>query len=173
MAEAGRILVGRFGAPHGVRGQVRLKSFTAEPEAIASYRTLKLVSGKPVRIASLRPQGAMLVATVDGVTSREAAETLNNLELFVDRAELPEPDEEEFYHADLIGLVAKGPDGAAIGTVTGVQDFGGGDIIAIRMPNGGELLVTFTRTNVPVVDVAGGFVVVVPPEETQVEGEGQ
>ncbi|GIL00523.1 MAG: ribosome maturation factor RimM [Alphaproteobacteria bacterium] len=167
MVAARLVLVGRFGAPHGVRGEVRLKSFTAEAEQIARYSTLRLASDTPVRILSARAQGGMLVARVAGVTTREAAQALANADLFIDRAELPRPDEDEFYHSDLIGLEARDKAGHPIGTVVAVHDFGAGDIVAIGRPDGRELLVAFTRANVPVVDIAGGFVVVAPPAETE------
>ena len=117
-----RILVGKFGAPHGVRGEVRLKSFTDDPLAIGDYGSLSTGDGSPVEIVSLRPQKAMLVARLKGCDSREAAEKLNGLELFIDRAELPETeDEDEFYLADLIGLEVRDASGEAIGSIAWLE----------------------------------------------------
>lgn len=167
MAAAQPILVGQFGAAHGVRGEIRLKSFTEAPEQIADYKTLRLKSGVAVKLVSLRPQGSMLVARVESVDDRTAAEALTGAELFVDRAELAEPEEDEFYQADLVGLEVRDPEGAKIGVVTAVQDFGAGDIIEIRPEKGAGFMVAFTRDNFPEVNVAGGYLVVHRPAETE------
>lgn len=168
-----RILVGKFGAPHGVRGEIRLKSFTDDPEAIAGYRTLATGVGTPVAILSLRPQGAMLVARLKGCESREAAEALNGVELFIDRAELPETeDKDEFYLADLIGLEVREA-GAPIGKVIAVENFGAGDIIEIKPVTGAAFMVAFTRESVPEIDTQAGYLVLVRPAETEAREEGE
>ena len=116
-----RILVGRFGAPHGVRGELRLQSFTQDPKAIGGYDPLVAGDGRRFTLKSVRLlKEAMLVVRVDGIADRNAAEALTHVELFVDRTVLPPPDEEEFYIADLIGLDAMTADGAPIGKVIGV-----------------------------------------------------
>ena len=158
-----RVLVGIFGAPHGVRGQIRLKSFTGVPEAIAGYGALGDAAGsRRFVVTALRLlKGDMFVATLEGVDQREAAVALNGVELFVPRAALPVADAEEFYHADLIGLRAEAVDGALLGTVRNVLNFGAGDILEIAPAAGGEMLVLpFTKAVVPVIDVAGGRLVV-------------
>ncbi|MEC9342574.1 MAG: ribosome maturation factor RimM [Pseudomonadota bacterium] len=168
----GRILVGKFGAPHGVRGEIRLKSFTEDPEAIAGYETLATEDGEPVEILSLRPQGAMLVARLKGSESREAAEKLTNLELFIERSELPAPeDEDEFYLADLIGLDVVEA-GESIGKVAAVQDFGAGDILEVKPATGASFMVAFTRETVPEIDLDAGHLVLVRPAETEAREAG-
>ncbi|MCU0791039.1 MAG: ribosome maturation factor RimM [Nitratireductor sp.] len=167
------ILVGKFGAAVGLKGEVRLQSFTAEPEAIAGYRTLALDDGSRVRIASLRPQGNVLVARIEGVNDRNAAERLTGRELFIDRAELPETeDEDEFYLADLVGLEVRDVSGAKTGVVAAVHNFGAGDILEIRPVSGPVFMAPFTKAAVPDVKIAEGHLVFVPPAETS-EREGE
>lgn len=169
-----RILVGKFGAPHGVRGEIRLKSHTDDPEAIAGYRSLSTGAGMPVEIVSLRPQGAMLVAKLKGCDNREAAEALNGVELYIDRTELPDTvDEDEFYLADLIGLDARAPDGESIGKVIAVENFGAGDIIEIKPAKGAAFMVAFTRDSVPEIDIDAGYLVLVRPAETEAREDGE
>jgi 16S rRNA processing protein RimM len=166
------VLLGRFGAPHGVRGEIRLQSFTAEPGAIASYGPLFDKSGaRRFKLLGARAQGKdMFVARVEGVDDREAAQRLNGLELFLPRENLPEPEEDEFYLTDLVGLRAETEAGASLGEVIALRNFGAGDILEVRPSGGGEsVYYLFTKAVVPVVDVAGGRVVVAPPAE--VEGE--
>jgi len=163
------VLLGRFGAAHGVRGEIRLQSFTADPLAIASYGPLHDKSGqRRFALEHVRPQGKdMLVARVAGVTDRAGAEALRGVELYLPRENLPPPDEDEFYLADLIGLSAQSLEGADLGRVVAVRNFGAGDILEVAPPQGGEtLLYPFTRAVAPVVDVAGGRVVIAPPIET-------
>jgi 16S rRNA processing protein RimM len=171
---AGRILVGRFGAPHGVRGELRLQSFTQDPAAIASYGPLSGGTGQQLfTIKSLRPlKDNLFVARVAGVDSRTAAEALTNVELFISRDALPPPDEDEFYLADLIGLTAVDEAGSPVGKVIAVPNYGAGDILEIAPVAGGEsLLLPFTKAVVPVIDFAARRVTVVPPEVTTVPGE--
>ncbi len=161
-----KILAGKFGAAVGLRGEVRLQSFTADPMAIAGYASLALEDGVKVTIAALRPQGKVLVAQVKGVTSREAAEKLTGRELFFDRAELPETeDEDEFYLADLAGLEVRDETGKVTGTVIAAHDFGAGDILEIRPVAGASFMAPFTKAAFPVVDVGAGYLVFVPPPE--------
>lgn len=170
-----RLLVGRFGAAHGVRGEVRLQSFTADPAAIAGYRDLSDGAGtRRFAIKALRHvRDNLFVARIEGIADRAAAERLTNVELYLPRALLPAPAEGEFYHADLIGLTALDAARALIGRVANVLDFGGGDILEIAPVGGGEtLLFPFTREIVPEIDLAGGFLVVVPPREVAGEDEG-
>jgi len=173
-----RILVGRFGAPHGVRGELRLQSFTQDPQAIGAYAPLFDESGRGrYKIVSLRPvKGASFVVRIEGVTTREAAAALTNQSLYIERDNLPEPEEEEFYLADLIGLSAFARDesGAELpfGRVKDVLNFGGGDIIEIEPPEGGEtIFLPFTRAVVPELDLAARRLVVVPPDEIEAREE--
>jgi 16S rRNA processing protein RimM len=173
MSAKNLVLLGRFGAPHGVRGEIRLQSFTGDPLAIGSYGPLTDRSGeRSFTLLSLRAQGKdMLVVRVDGVGDRSAAAALTGVELYVARDSLPPPeDEEEFYLADLVGLRAETAAGEEIGRVVAVRNFGAGDILEVVPEGGGEtLLFPFTRAIVPTVSVAEGRVVIVPPEE--VEGD--
>ncbi len=168
------VLMGRFGAPHGVRGEIRLQSFAGDPLAIADYGPLTDRSGrKSIVILDLRPQGKdMLVARVDGVRDRDGAQALNGVELFLARDRLPAPEADEFYLADLEGLRAESAVGEEIGRVVAVRNFGAGDILEIAPVGGGEtLMFPFTKAVAPIIDLAGGRIVVEPP--TQTEGESE
>ena len=166
MAE--RICVAQIGGPHGIRGEVKLKSFTADPLAVKDYGPLTSEDGSTqFEIETVRPAKSHLVARFRGVDDRNAAERLTNLKLFVPRDRLPPPAADEFYHVDLIGLSAVTSDGAEVGTVVAIHDFGAGDILELRPPAGGaSLLLPFTDTFVPSVDIAGGRIVVAPMEAT-------
>ncbi|MBS9478239.1 ribosome maturation factor RimM [Ancylobacter radicis] len=162
-----RIMLARIGAPHGVRGEVRLFIFAGDPEALLDYAPLTDEAGKRVfRIASMRPGKEHFVARLDGVATREAAEALTNTGLYVTRDLLPEPeDEDDFYHADLIGLAAVTVAGELFGKVLAMHDFGAGDILEIAPEGGGKtLMLPFTRAVVPSVDLKGGRIVVEPGE---------
>jgi 16S rRNA processing protein RimM len=163
MAPAGRILVGEIGRPHGVRGLVKLRSFTADPAAIASYGPLTDATGERRFALTLLADG---LARVEGVDEREAAARLTGTALYIERASLPPPEEDEFYLADLVGLRAETAAGEPLGRVRSVEDNGAGAFLALDGPP--ERFVPFTRACVPVVDTAGGRVVVELPEETAV-----
>lgn len=157
-----QILVGVIGAAHGTRGELRLKSYTGEPGAVAGYGPLSTEDGsRRFTITGARPlKDDMLVVRLEGVDDRTAAESLTNTRLFVPRANLPPPEEDEFYHADLVGLRVETMAGVAVGHVVGLQDFGAGDLIEIAPPRGDTVLVPFTKAFVPVVDLAAGRIVV-------------
>jgi 16S rRNA processing protein RimM len=174
-----RVLVGRIGAPHGVKGEVRLMSFTEDPKAIGGYGPLTDARGAlQFEIAALRPlKDNLFVARIAGIMTREAAEALTNIDLYVGRDAFAPTAEDEFYRADLIGLAARNAAGEYVGHIVHVLNFGGGDILEIAPDAGGEsLLVPFTKEAVPVVDVAGGEIVIAPPVEIEAnplpEGEG-
>lgn len=176
VAPGNRVCVAEIGGAHGIAGEVRLRAFTTDPLAIMGYGTLHAEDGRGFTIAAVRPAKNCLVARLAGVTDRTAAERLRNLKLYVPRDRLPPIDEPEtYYHADLVGLAAVGPDGASIGTVSAVQNFGAGDLLEIRPAAGGPtLLLPFTEAVVPLIDVPGGRVVVNPPDEPSSErGEGE
>jgi 16S rRNA processing protein RimM len=165
---AERICVGRIGAAHGTRGEVKLWSFTADPLAVADYGALESGDGtRSFEIETLRPAKDFLVARFAGIADRTAAEELRNVELYVARERLPLPESDEYYHADLIGLAVVDTSGAALGSVAAVHNFGAGDLIEVKPPLGGAtFMLPFTETVVPVVDVAGGRIVVDPPVGT-------
>lgn len=167
-----RVLVGVFGAPQGVKGEVRIKSYTGEPRDIGGYGPLTDAEGRrSFALLSLRPlRDDMLVARVEGIADRDAAARLTNTELFIPRDRLPPPEPDEFYHVDLVGLRAEGEDGAALGRVRGIVNHGAGDIMEVAPDGPGEtLLVPFTLAFVPVIDFDGARVVVasgaLSPEE--------
>jgi 16S rRNA processing protein RimM len=167
---ANRICVARIGAAHGVRGEVKLWSFTEDPAAVAHYGPLETQDGsRCFEIEALRAAKDHFVARIAGVNDRDAAEKLRNIELYIPRARLPKIEEADtFYHADLVGLDAITPDGARVGTVHALHNFGAGDIIEIAPVEGGDpLMLPFNETTVPKIDVAARQVVVVPPVETE------
>ena len=171
---ADRIRVARIGAAHGIRGEVRLWSFTEDPLAVAQYGPLETEDGKRrFEIEAVRAAKDFLVARLAGVADRNAAEALRNTDLFVPRDRLPAIEEDDtFYHADLVGLAAVSEDGAALGTVTAIHNFGAGDLIEIAPTAGGEaLLIVFNETTVPTVDIKAGRIVVVRPIETDARDE--
>lgn len=165
-----RLLMGRIGAAHGIKGEVRIQSFTAEPLALADYRTFSTNRpGLEVTILAARATTNVLVARLAGVDDRTAAEKLNGVELYVERERLPAvEDDDDFYLADLIGLEARASDGAVLGKVLAVPNYGAGDILEIG-GTGESRLVPFTRAAVPEIHLAAGYLVVVPPVE--IEGD--
>lgn len=172
MAQAGdnKLLMGRIGAAHGIKGEVRIQSFTEDPLALASYGPLSTNRpGLTIRILAARTTTNVLVARLEGVNDRNAAEKLNGVELYVDRALLPDPDDDDdFYHADLIGLKARLADGSEIGEVTAVPNFGAGDLLEIRDPRSGDTyLYPFSKAVVPEVRVAEGYLLIDPPIEAE------
>jgi 16S rRNA processing protein RimM len=149
------VLMATIGAAHGIKGEVRIKTFTGDPLALGQYGSLFAGDGRAFEIVAIRPQGTVVVARLKGVDDRSAAEALNGTKLFVERATLPdELEEEEFYHADLVGMDVLDERGERIGKVIAVQNYGAGDILEIKGPGVNGELVPFTRAAVPVVDVA-------------------
>jgi 16S rRNA processing protein RimM len=167
--EERRVCVAQIGGPHGVRGEIRLRSFTAEPEAVARYGPLQTEDGRrSFEIeAMLRQDKDAMIVRLRGVDDRNAAEGLRNLRLYVPRARLPATEDgETFYHADLVGLAVVDAQGRSIGTVAGVHNFGAGDLIEVEPFGGGPTtLLPFTDTVVPRVDIAAGRVVIDPPAD--------
>jgi 16S rRNA processing protein RimM len=163
---AERICVAQIGPAHGTRGEVRLKSFTADPMAVMDYGALETEDGTAAfEIESLRPAKRHWVAQLRGVHDRNAAERLANTKLFVPRDRLPTVETDEFYHADLIGRAAVTTDGRALGSVVAIHDFGAGDILELRQEGKRDtVMLPFTSATVPVVDIAGGRIVIDPPE---------
>ena len=157
-----RICVARLGAAHGVRGEVKLWSFTAEPAAVAGYGPFETADGRVIEIEALRPAKDFFVARLKGIADRDAAERLRNAELFVPRERLPAPEDgDEFYHADLIGLAAVDATGAALGSIVAVHNFGAGDLIEVRRAEGNDtVMLPFTQAMVPTIDIAAGRIVV-------------
>jgi 16S rRNA processing protein RimM len=163
---AAHICIARIGAPHGVRGAVKLWTFTEDPLAVKHYGTLSTKDGaRQFEVTHARTAKDHLVATLKGVATREDAERLNGIELYIAREKLPATDTDEYYHADLIGLAAVNAANEPIGRVTAIHNFGAGDIIEIAPPHGTTMLLPFTNAVVPSVDLAGGRVVIELPAE--------
>ncbi|MEM6712373.1 MAG: ribosome maturation factor RimM [Pseudomonadota bacterium] len=167
------VILARIGAPNGVRGAVRMKVFAESPDSLTAYGPLVLVKdggkgGDRISIASMRPGKTpdMVVATLEGVTTREAAERLNGIELGLPRSVLPPTDDDDdFYHTDLIGLEARLVDGTRFGEVLQVANYGADDLLDVKPDRGGpSLLVPFTKEIVPDVKVTEGYVTIDPPE---------
>lgn len=158
-----KILLAVIGAAHGIRGEVRVRSFTGDPMALADYGPLHDRAGRSFEIAALRPAGSVVIARFKGVADRNAAEALAGTNLFVDRSALPRHggDDDEFYHADLVGLDVRDGDGNGLGTVQAVQNFGGGDLLEIGH-SGRSRFIPFTRAAVPQVALEAGYLVVDP-----------
>jgi 16S rRNA processing protein RimM len=163
------LLVCEVGPARGLRGELRARSYTADPEALGDYGPLVTDDGRAFTIAQVQAAKGGVILRFDGVTDRTAAEALRGLKLYLRRDQLPDEgdDEDEFYHADLIGLTVFGPDGAVIGDVTAVQDFGAGDLLDVRLAlegsEGRSVLIPFTREIVPRVDLSARRIEAVPP----------
>jgi len=169
-ASSRRILMGRIGAAHGIKGEVRILSFTEEPLALKNYNPF--TTNKPgltIEIETARATTNVLVARLKGVTDRTAAEKLNGVELYVDRNRLPPPDDDDdFYHSDLIGLDARLGDGSVLGKVVAIPNFGASDLIEVRDERSGDTyLYPFTKAVVPHVHVAEGYLVIEVPIEAE------
>ena len=158
-----RICVGAIAGAFGIHGEVRLKSFCAEPADIAAYTPLTTEDGtRSFAVRLTRPVAGGLGARLSGVATREDAEALRGMTLWAPRAALPSLPDDEFYHADLIGLEVADPGGAVLGRVRAVYDHGAGDILEVAGP-AGVLLIPFTRAAVPTIDLAAGRIVADPP----------
>ena len=161
-----RLLMGEIGAAQGLKGEVRLRAYTQKPADIAAYGALEDETGRGIEIESVRVTPKALIARIKGVTTREAAEALTHTKLYLPRARLPASDEDEWYHADLVGLAAVNADGAPIGTVVAIYNFGAGDIVEITPASGeANMLVPFNTVTVPEIDIAQGRIVLSPPED--------
>src|SRR6201747_1092910 len=167
---AAPICIARIGAAHGVRGAVKLWTFTEDPLAVKTYGPLLTKDGaRSFEVATAREAKGHLVATLKGIATREEAERLNGIELYIARDKLPATDENEYYHADLIGPDAVNAANEPLGRVIAIHNFGAGDIIEIAPAHGATMLLPFTNAVVPSVDLAGGRVIIELPDE--IEGD--
>lgn len=150
----------------GLKGEVKAKVFTASPDALPRYGKLHSADGRTFTITAFRPskQGEAVIAFAE-VKDRNTAEALKGTELFVSRDALPEPDEDEFYHADLVGLEARDSEGRVLGKVVAVHNFGASDVIELTRDDGDSVHLAFTRETVPVIKIAEGYIVVAVPED--------
>jgi 16S rRNA processing protein RimM len=155
---------------HGLKGEVRVKTFTESPDALTRYGALHLKDGRAVHVATVHPtKPGEAILSFRGVTDRNAAEALKGEELLVSREALPRLEGHEFYHADLIGLRAEDEEGRVIGTVHAIHNFGAGDVIEIARSDGDTVLLAFTRENVPVIEIALGRITVAVPEAVEAQ----
>jgi len=147
---------------------VKAKLFTATPDALPRYGVLHTKAGRKLKITAFRPakEGEAVIA-FEGVADRNAAEALKGTELFVDRASLPGTDEDEFYHADLIGLEVRDSEGRVLGKVISLHNFGASDVLEFSRPDGDTVLMAFTKQTAPVINVAEGFIIVAVPEDDE------
>lgn len=169
-----RVCLGVVVGVHGVQGAVKVKAFTQDPAAVGAYGPVEDEAGQ--RRFRLKVTGAakgVVIATLEGVRDRNAAEAMKGIRLYVPRERLPQPDDDEFYLSDLIGLRVELAGGEAFGTVRTVYDFGAGDVLEVARPDGRLEMLPFTKACVPVVDVAGGRLVVAPPDEIEARPEGR
>jgi 16S rRNA processing protein RimM len=168
MTTANLILVARVAGAFGVKGEVRITAFGDDPMALVGYKTLLTQDGAvALTLASGRPTKGGIIVRAAEVATREQAEALRGLQLFIPRSALPEPEEDEFYLADLIGLAVETAQGEVLGKVSRVQDFGAGDLIEVQPPHGPTWYLPFTREAVPEVRLAEGKLIAVRPEETE------
>ncbi|MBN9546710.1 MAG: ribosome maturation factor RimM [Alphaproteobacteria bacterium] len=167
MTKTDVLLAAIIGA-QGLKGAVKVKLFTETPEALPSYGPLRDKRGKTYEITAFRAgKPGEAVISFSGIADRNAAEALKGTELFVDRDALPATGDEEFYHADLIGLDAHDSEGRVLGKVAAIHNFGAGDVIEILRPDGDNVLLAFTRETVPTIDIAGGRILVAVPEDDE------
>jgi 16S rRNA processing protein RimM len=158
-----QVCVGVVTGPHGIGGAVRIKSFTARPEDIVVYGPLSDESGRRLEVRLLGAAKGVLIARLTGVQDRNRAEALRGLRLYLPRSALPQPDPEEFYHADLIGLDVVLGDGTPVGRVRAIHDFGAGDTLEIERPTAPPAMVPFTRAVVPIIEIEAGRLIIEPP----------
>lgn len=166
MSEERLILVGRVAGAFGVKGEVRITAYTEDPLSLLDYGPLLREDGSPgLTLGAGRAAKNDYIGRAEGVATREDAEALRGLKLFVPREALPPPDDDEFYLSDLLGLAVVSPDGEPMGRIKSVQDFGAGDLLEIQPPTGPTWYLAFTMDTVPEVDIAGGRVVAIRPPE--------
>jgi len=165
MPEHSRIILGVITGVHGIQGEVKLKSFTADPEAIASYGPLDASNGTALKIKSLKVHKDFFRARIEGVTDRNTAETLKGLELSIARDRLPDPEDDEVYHADLIGLAVLDASGTQVGTVMDIVDFGAGELLELKLGDvKSTVLMPFNTQTVPDIDLDAGTLAIDPPD---------
>lgn len=166
------VLLGAVIGAQGLKGEVKVKTFTQSPARLGAYGPLHTKDGKRFRVLSVREARDAAVVALDGVNDRNAAEALKGAELFVPRAALPKEEADEFYHADLVGLRAEDTEGRAMGTIRAVHNFGAGDVLEIVRDDGDEVFLPFTREVAQEIDIEGGRIVIAAPEEIEAGEKG-
>ena len=166
------VLLGVIIGAQGLKGEVRVKTFTEAPERLDAYGPLHDKNGRMLHVASIRAGKDEAIVSFGEVCDRNAAEKLKGVELFVSRDRLPAPEAEEFYHADLVGLRAEDSEGRSIGVVRAIHNVGAGDVIEIARPDGDEVFLSFTREVAREIDIASGRIVISAPEEIEAQTKG-
>ncbi|TYC72415.1 ribosome maturation factor RimM [Stappia sp. BW2] len=166
-----KVLMAKIGAAHGIRGEVRVKPYGDDPLSFADYGILTTRDGKrSFEVERARVQKTVAITKFKGITDRNQAEELNGIDLFIDRDQLPEPEEDEFYYSDLTGLDVLDQTGETLGKIIAVQDFGAGDLLEVRPKRGRSFYVPFTKDFVPEIDLENGRVSVSLPDDYFSEG---
>ena len=162
------VLLAAVTGAQGLKGEVEAKLFTSTPDALPRYGVLHTRDGRKLKITAFRPgkEGEAVIA-FEGVSDRNAAEALKGTELFVDRDALPETDEDEFYHADLIGLEVRDSEGRVLGKVSALHNFGASDVLEFTRADGDSVHLAFTKETAPVINIAEGFIIVAVPEDDE------
>jgi 16S rRNA processing protein RimM len=152
----------------GLKGEVKAKIFTDTPDALPRYGVLHTQDGRKFKITAFRSsrEGEAVIA-FEGITDRSSAEGLKGTQLFVERAALPEPEEDEFYHADLVGLEARDSEGRVLGKVAAIHNFGASDVIELVRSDGDQVHLAFTRETVPHIHIKDGYIIVAVPEDDE------
>ncbi|MEM9630452.1 MAG: ribosome maturation factor RimM [Pseudomonadota bacterium] len=164
-SDSQKVLLAKIGAAHGIRGEVRVKPFGDDPLSFTDYGVLTTRDGKQsFEVDKARVQKTVVITKFKEISDRNQAEELNGVELFIDRDQLPEPEEDEFYYSDLNGLNVLDQAGDTLGKIVAVQDFGAGDLLEIRPKRGKTFYIPFTREFVPEISLAEGQVTVDVPE---------
>ena len=167
------VLLGVVAGAQGLKGEVKVKTFTETPEKLGAYGPLHTREGRTFLVVNVRLAKDSAVVQFEGIGSREAAESLKGVELYVPRRALPAAEAHEFYHADLVGLRAEDTEGRMIGKVIAIHNFGAGDVIEIeREDGGGTVMMPFMREIVPTIDVVENRIVIAAPEEAEAETKG-
>ena len=165
---ASDVLLAAVIGAQGLKGEVKAKLFTASPDALPRYGVLHTRDGRELKVTAFRPtKPGEAVIAFEGVRDRNAAEALKGAELLVDRAALPQTEENEFYHADLIGLEARDAEGRILGKVSALYNYGASDVIELTRPDGNDVLLAFSRETVPELNIAAGYIVVAVPEDDE------
>ena len=163
MSASERVRIGRIAAAHGLRGEVKIRSFTENPEDVGAYGPVSDSQGRMLLLSDIRPaKGAFVIARVENVADRNAAEALVGRDLHVPQGALPPPEADEWYYSDLVGLAALDAEGRSLGTVVAVYDFGAGDLIEIAPPAGKPFMVPFTAACAPDINVSDGTITIIP-----------
>ena len=159
-----RVALGIICGAHGIRGQVKIKTYTASAHDIAAYGTLSDKAGNQYKLSITSVNKEIVIASIAGIIDRNASEKLRNVELFVARSALPEPEADEYYHSDLIGMPVVTPDKIPYGTLLAIHNHGAGDVVEVQLVDGSKELLAFTKATFPVINILAREIIIYPPE---------